>query len=180
MGASGQLQRRGEGRSGPMRARDDDCTRRPPSRPVWPEWSTEGQTRFRSRKPARLVFRSRKPAWPSVSIGLVPRIRVVRVDLSSQAQVQRTAARRGDRLITNSPCRCTMEPGRLPVESTHQMSPNAAVPWGGSFCFPLMAPRMTPEFDVTAILVASQQVCARTAKVLRLKPSYFVSARREL
>ena len=119
---------------------------RPPSRPVWPEWSTEGQTRFRSRK----------PAWPSVSIGLVPRIRVVRVDLSSQAQVQRTAARRGDRLITNSPCRCTMGPGRLPVELTHQMSPEAAVPWGGSFCFPLMAPRMTPDFDEIATLVASQ------------------------
>ena len=138
--------------------------RRPPSRPVWPEWSTEGQTRFRSRK----------PAWPSVSIGLVPKIRVVRVDVSSQAQVQRTAARRGDRLITNSPCRCTMGPGRLLVESTHQMSPNAAVPWGGSFCFPLMAPRMTPEQDVAAIMLASQQVCARTAKVLRKLRWYFV------
>ena len=132
--------------------------RRPPSRPVWPEWSTEGQARFRSRKPA---WRSRKPAWPSVSIGLVPKIRVVRVDLSSQAQVQRTAARRGDRLITNSPCRCTMDPGRLPVELTHQMSPKAAVPWGGSLSFPLMAPRMTPELDVAAILLASQQVCAK-------------------
>ena len=53
------------------------------SRPVRPEWSTEGQA----------GLRARRWAWPYVSIGLVPKIRVVRVDLSSQAQVQRSAHR---------------------------------------------------------------------------------------
>ena len=146
------------------------CPEAEPSRPVRPEGSTEGQTRLRARR----------RAWPSVPIGLVPKIRVVRIDLSSQAQVQRTAARRGDRLITNSPCRCTMGPGRLPVESTHQMSPKAAVPWGGSFCFPLMAPRVTPDFDEIATLVASQRVCARMAMVLRKKKWYFVASFQKL
>ena len=76
----------------------------------------------------------------SVSVGLVPKILVVRVGLSSQAQVQRTAARRGDRLITSSAYRWTMGPGRRSVLPDHRRTPKAAVAWGGSFCFPLMAP----------------------------------------
>ena len=106
-----------------------------PARPVKPEWSTEGQA----------GLRARRRAWPSVLIGPVPKIRVVRVDLSCQAQVQRTAARRGDRLIINSPCRCAMSPGRRSVQPDHRRTPKAAVPWGGSFCFPLMAPRAAPS-----------------------------------
>ena len=137
---------------------------------VRPGWSTEGQTRLRARR----------RAWPSVLIGLVPKIRAVRVDLSSQAHIQRTAARRGDRLITNSPCRCAMCPGRRSVQPDHQTTSKAAVPWGGSFCFPLMAPPMTPEQDVAAILLASQQVCEETAMLLRKQTCYFVCAPREL
>ena len=131
------------------------------ARPEKPERSTEGQA----------GLRARRWAWPSVPIGLAPKIRVVRVDLSSQAQVQRTAARRGDRLTTNSPCRSTMCPGRRSVQPDHRRTPKAAVPWGGSFCFPLMAPRMTPECDVTAILVAShvtQQVGVQVLRNLRI------------
>ena len=64
------------------------------ARPVRPEWSTEGQARLRARK----------WAWPSELIGLVPKIGAVRVELSSQAQVSDQRPRRGDRLITNSPC----------------------------------------------------------------------------
>ena len=110
------------------------------ARPARPGWSTEGQARLRARK----------RAWPSELIGLVPKIRVVRVDLSSQAQVQRTAARRGTAWSSSSACRCTMGPGRRSVQPDHQRTPKAAVPWGGSFCFPLMAPRVTPERDVPA------------------------------
>ena len=99
------------------------CPEAQPSQPVRPGWSTEGQA----------GFRARKLAWPYVPIGLVPNIRVVRGDLSSQAQVQRTAARRGDRLITSSACRWTMGPGRRSVQPDHRRTPKAAVPWGGSF-----------------------------------------------
>ena len=56
------------------------CPEAEPSEPVRPGWSTEGQA----------GLRARRWAWPSEPIGLVPKIRVVRVDLSSQAQVQRT------------------------------------------------------------------------------------------
>ena len=122
------------------------CPEAEPSRPVRPEGSTEGQARLRARR----------RAWPSVLIGLAPKIRAVRVDLSRQAQVQRTVARRGDRLITSSPCRWTIRPGRRSVQPGHQRTPKAAVPWGGSFCFPLMAPRVTPDCDEIATLVASQ------------------------
>ena len=62
------------------------CCEAEPSRPVRPGWSTEGQA----------SFRARNPAWPSVSIGLVPKIRVVRVDLSSQAGLRSSAQRPGE------------------------------------------------------------------------------------
>ena len=136
-----------------------------------PGWSTEGQTRLRARR----------RAWPSVPIGLVPKIRVVRVDLSSQAQVQRTAARRGDRLITNSPCRCAMSPGRRSVQPDHRTTPKAAVPWGGSFCFPLMAPPVAPDIGQVTTLVASQQVCALFARYgLRCFVDHFFPPKRLL
>ena len=134
---------------------------------VRPGWSTEGQTRLRARR----------RAWPSVPIGLVPKIRVVRVDLSSQAQVQRTAARRGDRLITNSPCRSTMSPGRRSVQPDHRRTPKAAVPWGGSFCFPLMAPRVTPDMGQLTIL---NKFAHLGPLELRSGPWNFETARREL
>ena len=140
------------------------------ARPVRPGWSTEGQTRFRSRK----------PAWPSVSIGPCRSSGSFLVDESCEALVsdQRPAA--GDRLITSSACRWTVGPDGRPVESDYQTSRIAAVPWDGSFCFPLMAPPMTPELDVAAILLASQQVCGETAMLLRKQTCYFVCAPREL
>ena len=97
------------------------------------------------------------------AIGLVPKIRVVRVDLSSQAQVQRqrTAARRGDRLITSSACRWTIGPGRRSVQPDHRRTPKAAVPWGGSSCFPLMAPRVTAGFDVEHLLAPAEKARER-------------------
>ena len=66
--------------------------------------------------------------------------------------------------------RRAMSPGRRSVQPDHRRTPKAAVPWGGSFCFPLMAPRMTPELDVAAILLASQQVCAKKTLILRRGP----------
>ena len=122
---------------------------------------------------AKMVHR-RPDSFPCTEMGLafrtdrpVPIIRVVLVDESREALVsdQRPAA--GDCLITSSACRWTVGPDGRPVEANYQTSPKAAVPWGGSLCFPLMAPRMTPEFDVTAILVASQQVCAPQSPKLR-------------
>ena len=52
--------------------------------------------------------------------------------------------------------------------------------WGGSFCFPLMAPPVTPERDVTAILVASQRVCASHVPDLRELGPDLRQARQEL
>ena len=73
-----------------------------------------------------------------------------------------------------------MGPGRRSVQPGHQRTPKAAVPWGGSFCFPLMAPPVTPERDVTAILVASQQVCASHVPDLRELGPDLRQARQEL
>ena len=137
---------------------------------VRPGWSTEGQTRLRARR----------RAWPSVPIGLVPKIRVVRVDLSSQAQVQRTAARRGDRLITNSPCRCAMSPGRRSVQPDHRRTPKAAVPWGGSFCFPLMAPRVTQISMRLPLWWLLNEFAPWEYRLLRLRPGYFVAGFQKL
>ena len=55
-----------------------------------------------------------------------------------------TAGRRGTAWSSSSACRCTMCPGRRSVQPDHQRTPKAAVPWGESFCFPLMAPPVTP------------------------------------
>ena len=100
------------------------------ARPEKPEGSTEGQA----------GLRARRRAWPSVPIGLVPIIRVVLVGQSREAVVTAQRPVRGDRLITSSACRWTMGPGRRSVLPDHRRTPKAAVPWGGSFCFPLMAP----------------------------------------
>ena len=100
------------------------------ARPEKPEGSTEGQA----------GLRARRRAWPSVPIGLVPIVRVVLVGQSREAVVTAQRPVRGDRLITSSACRWTMGPGRRSVQPDHRRTPKAAVPWGGSFCFPLMAP----------------------------------------
>ena len=73
-----------------------------------------------------------------------------------------------------------MGPGRRSVQPDHQRTPKAAVPWGGSFCFPLMAPPVTPERDVTAILVASRRICASQIAVLRQIFAVLRQARQEL
>ena len=70
----------------------------------------------------------------------MPIIRVVLVGQSREAVVTAQRPVRGDRLITSSACRWTMGPGRRSVQLDHRRTPKAAVPWGGSFCFPLMAP----------------------------------------
>ena len=106
------------------------------------EWSTEGQA----------GLRARRRAWPSVSIGLVPIIRVVLVDQSRGALVIAKRPRRGDRLITSSSCRSTMGPGRRSVQPDHRRTSKAAVLWGGSYCFPLMAPPVTPDMGQVTIL----------------------------
>ena len=93
----------------------------------------------------------------------MPKIRVVRVDLSSQAQVTAQRPVRGDRLINSSACRWTVGPDGRSVQPDHQRTPKAAVSWGGSFCFPLMAPRVNPDCDEIATLVAS-----RARRILRL------------
>ena len=80
----------------------------------------------------------------------MPKIRVVRVDLSSQAQVTAQRPVRGDRLINSSACRWTVGPDGRSVQPDHQRTPKAAVSWGGSFCFPLMAPRVNPDCDEVA------------------------------
>ena len=100
------------------------------ARPEKPERSTEGQA----------GLRARRRVWPSVSIGLVPIIRVVLVGQSREALVTAQRPARGDRLITSSAYCWTMGPGRRSVQPDHRRTPKAAVPWGGSFCFPLMAP----------------------------------------
>ena len=100
------------------------------ARPEKPEGSTEGQA----------GLRARRRAWPSVPIGLVPIIRVVLVGQSREALVTAQRPARGDRLITSSAYRWTMGPGRRSVLPDHRRTPKAAVAWGGSFCFPLMAP----------------------------------------
>ena len=120
------------------------------SRPVRPEWSTEGQA----------GLRARRRAWPSVPIGLVPIIRVVLVGQSREAVVTAQRPVRGDRLINSSACRWTVGPDGRSVQPDHQRTPKAAVSWGGSFCFPLMAPRVNPDCDEIATLVASRRVCA--------------------
>ena len=140
------------------------------ARPVRPGWSTEGQARLRARR----------WAWPSEPIASCRIIRIVLVDESHGALVSDQRPVRGDRLITSSACRWTVGPDGRPVESDYQTSRIAAVPWDGSFCFPLMAPPMTPELDVAAILLASQQVCGETAMLLRKQTCYFVCAPREL
>ena len=100
------------------------------ARPEKPERSTEGQA----------GLRARRRVWPSVSIGLMPIIRVVLVGQSREALVTAQRPARGDRLITSSAYCWTMGPGRRSVQPDHRRTPKAAVPWGGSFCFPLMAP----------------------------------------
>ena len=105
------------------------------ARPEKPEGSTEGQA----------GLRARRRAWPSVPIGLVPIVRVVLVGQSREAVVTAQRPVRGDRLITSSACRWTMGPGRRSVQPDHRRTPKAAVPWGGSFCFRLMAPPVTVQ-----------------------------------
>ena len=62
------------------------------ARPEKPERSTEGQA----------GLRARRRVWPSVSIGLVPIIRVVLVGQSREALVTAQRPARGDHLITSS------------------------------------------------------------------------------
>ena len=64
---------------------------------------------------------------------------------SSQAQVQRTAARRGDRLITSSACRWMMGPGRRSVQPDHRRKLRSGAMGWKLRSFPLMAPLMPPE-----------------------------------
>ena len=116
-----------------------------------------------------LGFRTNRPR--------AKRIRVVWVDLSSQAQVQLQAARRGTAWSSSSACRCTMGPGRRSVQPGHQRTPKAAVPWGGSFCFPLMAPRVTPDMGQMPFL---NKFARKKPQLLRRGPGYFEKARHAL
>ena len=104
------------------------------------------------RSEARMVH-GRPDSSPSTETGLAfrtdrPRAedpgRSRRSELSGSGSAHSGQAR-GDRLITNSPCRCAMSPGRRSVQPDHRRTPKAAVPWGGSFCFPLMALRAAPS-----------------------------------
>ena len=73
-----------------------------------------------------------------------------------------------------------MGPGRRSVQPGHQRTPKAAVPWGGSFCFPLMAPPVAPDIGQVTILLASQQVCASHVPDLRELGPDLRQARQEL